>query len=116
MQIWSVLWKKKVIEDSFLESIVGNNRLYEWKSLPFSVGGILVGVDLDFYDIICWDVRDFSVSVIVKLKMNGTIVRVTMAYGSSYEDKKEVFLSELHIFFLNYQGHSLIGGDFNIAE
>jgi hypothetical protein len=52
--------KIETIAGSFLKSIVGN-RIFEWKSRPAigSARGILVGVDLYFYDIIRWEVKDF---------------------------------------------------------
>jgi exonuclease III len=45
--------KKGSVLDSYLKSLVAN-RLFSWFSLPakVSVGGILVGVDLDMFDII----------------------------------------------------------------
>ena len=109
--------KKETIADSYLKSIVGN-RIFEWRTLPAigTAGGIAVGVDLDFYDIISWDIKSFSVSVIVKLKNSNITVRVVTVYGSSYEEKKEAFISELHELFVDYHGHTLIGGDFNLVR
>jgi hypothetical protein len=88
--------KKEDISDSFLKARVHTNLL-NWKYLPSigSTGGIPMGVDIDIFGIICWDVKEFSVSVIVKLKTKDVIVRVIYIYGSSYEDKKEAL-------FLNY--------------
>ena len=109
--------KKEKIADSYLKSLVGN-RIFSWNSLPAngSAGGILVGVDFNFFDIISWDIRDFSVSVIVKIKSLDVTVRVITVYGPSYDDKKEAFISELHSLFLDFQGHTLIGGDFNLVR
>ena len=109
--------KKETISDSYLKSLVGN-RIFAWNSLPAigSAGGILVGVDIDYFDIISWDIRDFSVTVVVTLKSMGLTVRVITVYGPSYEDRRDDFLSELHNLFLEYQGHTIIGGDFNLVR
>ena len=109
--------KKKTISDSYLKSIVGN-RMFEWNSLPAvgTAGGILVGVDVDFFEIISWEIKDFSVSVIVRIKACGAVVRVITVYGSSYDDKKEAFISELHELFTNWDGPAMVGGDFNLVR
>jgi hypothetical protein len=43
------------------------------------------------------------------------ISRITTVYGSSYEDKKQEFISELHELFPNWEGPALIGGYFNLV-
>jgi hypothetical protein len=92
--------------------------MFSWNSLPAigSEGGICVGVDSDLFDVISWDIRCFSVSVVLKIKASGIIFRVVIVYGSSYEDKKEAFISELHSLCLDFNGHSVIGGDFNLVR
>lgn len=57
--------KKEVISDSFLKSLV-SNRDFVWGSLPAkgTAGGILVGFDNNLFDLINWDVREFSVSAL----------------------------------------------------
>ena len=47
--------KKEEFSDSFLKSLVGN-RNFSWYHLPAqgSAGGILMGVDLDLFDVISW--------------------------------------------------------------
>jgi exonuclease III len=92
--------------------------MFTWNSLPAtgSAGGICVGVDYDLFDVISWDIRCFSVSVVLKIKASGIIFRVVTVYGSSYEDKKEAFISELHSLCLDFHGHSIIGGDFNLVR
>ena len=47
--------KKEEFSDSFLKSLVGN-RNFSWHHLPAqgSAGGILMGVDLDLFDVISW--------------------------------------------------------------
>jgi hypothetical protein len=58
--------KKETISDNYLNSLVGN-KMFSWTSLP-SIGsarGICVGVDIDVFDIISWEVRSFSVSIVI---------------------------------------------------
>jgi endonuclease/exonuclease/phosphatase (EEP) superfamily protein YafD len=49
-------------------------------------------------------------------KISDTIVRITTVYGSPYEEGKQAFISELHELFLNWNGPTIIGGDFNIVR
>jgi hypothetical protein len=53
-----------------------------------SAGGILVGVNLDLVDIVAWEVKNFSVSVVVRNKISDIVVRITTVYGSPYEEGK----------------------------
>ena len=97
--------------------MLGNRNFY-WNFLPAngSAGGILVGVNGDIFDIIAWDIRKFSVSVVVKIRRNDVVIRMTTVYGSPYEDGKQEFLSELHELFVNWDGPAIIGGDFNLVR
>jgi hypothetical protein len=92
--------------------------MFTWNALPAigSARGICFGVDSDIFDVISWEVRCFSVSVVLKIKSYGLIFRVVTTYGSSYDEKKEAFISELHNLCLDFQGHSIIGGDFNLVR
>lgn len=109
--------KQSSFSDSFLKSLAGNKN-FSWNLLPSegSAGGILMGVDADIFDIISWDVRDFSVSCIVSIKSSGTQARFITVYGSPYEEGKEDFLSELHGLFIDNPIPTLIGGDFNLVR
>jgi hypothetical protein len=83
--------------------------------LPFvgSAGGILVGVDVDILEVISWEVKSFSVGVVVRNKCNDCVFRIVTVYGSPYEEGKQDFISELHELFLNWDGPIIIGGKFN---
>ena len=61
--------KKPELSSSFLKSI-SLNRNFEWHHLPTkgSAGGILVGVDVDLFDIVSWIDYDFSVACLLKCK------------------------------------------------
>jgi hypothetical protein len=95
--------KKQQFSNSYLKCVLGN-RNFAWNHLPAvgSAGGILVGLNLDLFDIISWDVRSFSVSVIVRNKINDITVRITTVYGSPYEEKRMTL-------FLNFMNSSFIG-------
>jgi exonuclease III len=108
--------KKETISDNYLNSLVGN-RMFYWNSLPVvgSTGGICVGVDIYLFDVISLDIKKFLVVVVAKIKTSGLILRIVTVYCSSYEDKKVDFISELYSLLIDYQGHSIIGGDFNLV-
>jgi endonuclease/exonuclease/phosphatase (EEP) superfamily protein YafD len=76
----------------------------------------LVGINLDLFDVVAWDIRNFSVSVIARNKIVDVTVRITTVYGSPYEEKKDDFISELHELFLHWEGPAIIGGDFNLVR
>ena len=109
--------KRQNFSPSFLKNLLGNKK-FAWNHLPVvgTTGGILVGVNNDCFDVISWDIRRFSVSVIVNIKNMDKIIRITIVYGSAYEDGKQAFTSELHVLFINWEGPALIGGDFNLVR
>lgn len=85
--------KKESFSDSYLKSLVGSKN-FSWNHLPCkgSAGGILMGIDVDLFDIISWSLSDFSVSCVLKLKSGDTTFRVITVYGSPYEEGKEAFI------------------------
>ena len=109
--------KKESFSAYFLKNVIGNRNFY-WNYLPAngSAGGILVGVNAYIFDIISWEIKSFSVSVIVKIRKNEIIVRFTTVYGSPYEEGKHAFISELHELFVNWDGPAIMGGDFNLVR
>lgn len=56
--------KKNSFSKNFLKNLRGN-RNFEWNFLASigSAGGILVGVDVDLFDIISWESKFFFLSV-----------------------------------------------------
>ena len=66
--------------------MLGNRNFY-WNFLPAngSAGGILVGVNGNVFYIIASDIR--KVSVVVKIRKNDVVIRMTSVYGSPYEDE-----------------------------
>jgi hypothetical protein len=109
--------KKEQFSNSFLKKLLGN-RNFVWTHLPAvgSASGILVGVNGDLFEVIAWEIKTFSISVVLKNKISENICRITTVYGSAYEEKKQELISELHELFLNWDGPSMIGGDFNLIR
>ena len=109
--------KKETLTDSFLKSIVGN-RNFSWNMLPSigSAGGILMGVDLDLFDILSWEIRKFSIACQVNFRPKNLSLTFISVYGSPYEEGKEEFISELHSILMGTSGPMLIAGDFNLVR
>jgi hypothetical protein len=84
--------KKKTISDNYLNSLVGN-RMFSWTSLPAigSTGGKCVGVDSEVFDVISWEVRSFSVSVVLKIKTSGLILRLLFMGPLTRKRKRPLF-------------------------
>ena len=109
--------KEETITDSFLKSLVGN-IIFCWNMIPStgSAGGILMGVDLDLFDVLAWEFRQSSIACQVKFKPKDLTLTFVSVYGSPYEEGKEEFISELHSILMNTSGPLLIGGDFNLVR
>ena len=109
--------KQSSFSRNFLNTVMGN-RNFDWNLLPSvgSVGGILVGVDIDQFEVLAWEIKKFSVSVVVKNRSDDLVSRVTTVYGPTYEVDKQDFISELHSLFLNWEGPAIVGGDFNLVR
>jgi hypothetical protein len=91
--------------------VLGNSN-FSWNHLPVvgSAGGILVGINLDLFDTISWEIKNFSLSVVARNKLADIVVRITTVYGSLYEEKKDEFISELHELFLTRKDLPLLVG------
>jgi hypothetical protein len=101
--------KKQQFSDIYLKCVLGNKN-FAWKHLPSvgSAGGILVGINLDLFDVLAWEIKNFSVTVVARNKILGLVVRITIVYGSPYEEKKDEFISELHELFQHWKGLLLL--------
>jgi len=88
-----------------------------WHFLPANgtAGGILVGVDERKFDVIAWKVGKFSVAGIIKNCHDNFVWRLVVVYGSPYEEGKLEFLEELDSLLTNWDGPTVLGGDFNIT-
>jgi hypothetical protein len=77
--------KKESFSDSYLKSLGGSSN-FSWNHLPSNgtAGGILMGVDLDIFEIISWDILKFSISCKVKVVGKDVDFRVVIVYGSIF--------------------------------
>lgn len=79
-------------------------------------GGILLGADLNHFDIGAIDEGDFYAKFLLRDKSNGFKFMLYMVYGSAQTQDKEAFLVEM----ANTCSHEtlpyIIGGDFNIMR
>ena len=75
---------------------------WRWLSANDTAGGIIVGISVDLFDVISWDIHLFSVSALLKCKKDGTIWKLISVYGSAYEEHKLEFINELHNVYANW--------------
>ena len=103
--------KKDKLSTSFLKSISGD-KPYSWHHLPVegTSDGVLVGVDVDVFDIISWKSLKYSVSCNLVHKTSEKTFRFIAVYGSPYEEGKDEFISELHSMFIDDHPPNFMGG------
>lgn len=106
--------KKESFEDSFLTYA---NKDFYWHHLPAAgtAGGILVGLCSRKFEILAWQNSVYSVSAMIKNSDDKSVWRFISVYGSAYEEGKQEFIDELHSLLNNWDGPTLIGGDFNLV-
>ena len=103
--------KKDSFSDSYRKSLSGVCN-FSRNHLPSqgTTGGIFMGVDLDIFYVVSWNILRFSISCKVKLVGKDSEFRIVTVYGSCYEEHKEDFISELHSLFVQDSIPTLIGG------
>jgi hypothetical protein len=140
--LWNIRGLNKADRISYLRDFIKNNKLdfvgiqetkkvdfpsnilslidrgMDWTFLPAkgTAGGILVGFKSLIFEIANWNQYEYCVSVIIKNQLDNFIWRLIVVYGSSYEEKKMEFISELHVVMSSWQGPTLVGGDFNLVR
>lgn len=62
------------------------------------------------------DILDYTVSVMLTNKVSGFTFKMITLYGSPCEDRKQVFIDELHKVMSSWQGPIILGGDFNLVR
>ena len=97
-------------------SYIGSN--FSWNYLPATgtAGGILLGFKTSKFEVIFWDIRQFSISAIVKNTVDKKTWKCSAVYGSAYDQGKQEFIAKLHAISSNWEGPLLIGGDFNLTR
>jgi exonuclease III len=108
---------RKSFSDSFLRNLSGGrNFIWHTKEPTGRSGGILLGVDLDVFDIGAIDEGEFYVKFKVCNKSDSFKWALTVVYGPAQFERKEAFLTEL-VQMANHETLPiLIGGDFNILR
>ena len=91
---------------------------YTWNWLPSirTAGGILVGVSVDLFEVISWNINQYCVTVLLKNKNDNNMWRYISVYGTAYEEQKLAFINELHNVMASWVGPTAIGGDFNLIR
>lgn len=69
-----------------------------WHFLPAdgSAGGILLGLNVDLFDVIGFSSKKFSVSGTIVNKSDAFTWNLVVIYGTSYPDIKMDFIAEIH--------------------
>lgn len=100
-----------------LESLV-NYGNFNWEHLPAvgTTGDILLGIDLDIFYIITWNVSSFCISCDIKSKMDSFVQKVVAVYGPACDEPKQEFLDELSSICGSCNTLMIVGGDFNLIR
>lgn len=100
-----------------LDSFCGGKD-FHWLTKPAEghSGGLLMGVDLDFAEVIDIDLGEFFISMMIETKKDRKRWRVVNVYGLVQADRKEKFLQELTDVMLTQSDPVIIGGDFNLVR
>lgn len=108
---------KRSFTESFLRNLCGGrNFIWHTKEPSGHSGGILMGIDMDIYDIGAIDEGDFYVKFILCNKNDCFKWALTVVYGPAQNDRKDAFLTELVQLVSRETLPIVIGGDFNILR
>jgi hypothetical protein len=108
---------RKFFNDAALRDLCGGrNFLWHCKEPRGRSGGILLGIDLDIFDIGAIDEGDFYVKFHLCNKVNDFKWALVAVYGPAQSNLKEQFLTEMIHMCSHEQLPILIGGDFNILR
>jgi hypothetical protein len=92
----------------------------DWNYVPTkgTTGGILVGFKSDIFEIISWQGLELCAVAIVKNILDKVVWRLITIYDIPYEESKSklTFLEKLDGILNNWQGPTMIGGDFNLVR
>jgi hypothetical protein len=91
---------------------------FSWRYLPAngSAGGILVGFNSSIFDILGWQEFKYCGVARITNQGDGFEWRMISVYGSPYDETKHEFIEELHVVTSEWQGPTLIDGDFNLVR
>lgn len=107
--------KKEVFCDNFL---ISAGKDFTWNFIPVrgTTGGILVGFKDSSFEIVIWKYLEYSAIATVKNNVDNFIWRLIVVYGSPYDETKMEFIDEIHKVMSDWQGPTVIGGDFNLVK
>jgi hypothetical protein len=75
-----------------------------------------LGVRSSVFEVIKWQYLKYSASAVLKNHRDNFVWRLIVVYGSHYDNSKLGFISELDTSMGDWQGPTLIGGDFNLVR
>jgi hypothetical protein len=67
-------------------------------------------------ELLGWQDFKYCVVLIVRNNSDRFTMRLIVVYGSPYEETKLEFIDELHLIMGNWEGATLVGGDFNLVR
>jgi exonuclease III len=107
--------KKKNFNESFLTYV---HKDFNWHMLPAkgTAGGILVGLNDRKFEMLACMNGEFCASITVKNCFDKFVWRLIVVYGSPYEEGKLRFIQELESLLDNWDGPTVMGGDFNLVS
>ena len=107
--------KKESFRHSFFTAL---GVPFVWNFLPAcgTAGGILVGFRDSKFNILRWDIKQFCISAYIQNTCDNFSWRLVTVYGSAYKEGKQEFIDELHEVMNDWDGPTLIGGDFNLVR
>ena len=99
-------------------SKIAGNRNFTWQWVPplGRSGGILLGADLDLFDLIEHECGKHFIRMLLRDKNSKLKWHLVVIYGPAQTEKKESFLVELAYICNKCTGACLFGGDFNIIR
>jgi hypothetical protein len=74
-----------------------------------------VGFKNSLFNIISSQSYKYGLSIILNNIVDKLTWRMVVVYGTPYEETKMEFIDELHIIMTDWDGPTLLGGDFNIV-
>jgi len=108
---------RKQFSNSLLKNLcAGRDYLWHCKEPHGRSGGILMGIDLNVYDIGAINEGDFYVKFLLSNKNDGFKWSLVCVYGPAQGHLKEKFLAELVSMVSHETVPILVGGDYNIMR
>jgi hypothetical protein len=102
---------------NYLNSLAsGKHFCWNWLSSTGSAGGILMGMNMNLFEVEKWTIREFPVSCHFVSKKDGFKGSMTIVYGAPDKERKQKFIDELYAIFMNKNELVLLGGDFNLVR